>query len=37
MRPRMIRNEPTSTTLQQTATGITPCLRLLPDSAKMMK
>ena len=37
MRPWMTRNEPTSTTLQQTATSITPWLRLLPDSAELMK
>ena len=34
---RMTRNEPTFTTIQQTATGITPRFRPLPDSARMMK
>ena len=37
MRPRMIMREPAFATLQQTATRITPWLRLLPDSAEMMK
>ena len=37
MRPRLNRNEPTLTTLQQATTGITPRFRLLPDSARMMK